>query len=223
MCGRFSLTEQIETLSLRFKFAVSDISYKPRYNIAPSQQAVVVVQEETRVLKSMRWGLIPAWAKDKKLGYKMINARAETISTKPSYKRLFLSRRCLVLADGYYEWQANNSKQPKIPFRITIKSKEPFAFAGIYDIWNHAQEEVYSFSIVTTQANHKLRDIHNRMPVVLQEEQESQWLAPDVSDISSLEKILQSTDTNLFEAYRVSTVVNSPKNDTPACVEPVVV
>ena len=185
---------------------------------APTQDAPVVVQhKDVRVLKMMRWGLIPSWAKEESVGNRMINARAETIAEKPSFRNSFKRRRCLVLADGFYEWRKLTGGGKKIPMRIVLRSKEPFAFAGLWDIWvNPEGEEIESFTIITTEANQLLQDIHNRMPVILREEQEETWLSPEV-DAQELLSILKPFPGEM-EAYSVSTLVNSPSNDDPRCI-----
>ena len=135
MCGRYSQTADIEELAERFGFEGEEIDFKPRYNIAPGQEAPIVIWEEIKLCQPTRWGLVPFWAKEEAVGYKMINARAETLPQKPTFKKSFESRRCLVLADGFYEWQKVDGIKKKIPMRIMLKNKEPFAFAGLWDVW----------------------------------------------------------------------------------------
>ena len=164
--------------------------------------------------------MIPSWAKEESIGNRMINARAETVAEKPSFRNSFKRRRCLVPADGFYEWKKPTGGGRKIPMRIVLKDKEPFAFAGLWDTWvNPEGEEVESFTIITTQANELLRRIHDRMPVILAEEQEATWLDQD-ADAQELLSMLKPFPGEM-EAYPVSTLVNSPSNDDQRCISPV--
>jgi len=195
---------------------------KPRFNISPSQNSpTVIVNQDNRELKMMRWGLIPFWAKEASIGYKMINAKAETVHEKPSFRKSFKDKRCLVLADGFYEWTKTDKKN-KIPFRFVLKTKEPFAFAGLWDAWKTPEGEMLlTFTIITTNANELMEPIHDRMPVILHEKDEALWLDPEFKDANKLTALLKPFPSDKMEAYRVSTIVNSPKNDTPKCIEPV--
>ncbi|MCI0526850.1 MAG: SOS response-associated peptidase, partial [Nitrospira sp.] len=178
-----------------------------------------VVQEEARVLKLMKWGLVPSWAKDTSTGYKMINARAETVAQKPSFKKSLKHKRCLVVADSFYEWRKVNGGRTKIPMRFVFKSREPFAFAGLWDTWQNPEGgELRSFTIITTGANAVLQPIHDRMPVILRQQDEDLWLDPDLKDVDKLVPLLIPYSSEEMEGYEVSTLVNSPKNDTPACI-----
>ena len=220
MCGRYSLTPGLMILQRRFSFAAEQLSLASRYNLAPGQIAPVVVGEESGVLKLMRWGLVPTWAKDTSIGYKMINARAETVAEKPSFKRPLQRRRCLVLADGFYEWCKVPGKKTKLPLRFVLKSHEPFAFAGLWDTWVKPEgDELHPFTLITTQANELIQPVHNRMPVILPQENEDVWLDPDNRDLPKLTALLKPYPTEEMEAYPVSTLVNSPKNDVPECIE----
>ena len=164
----------------------------------------------------MQWGLVPSWAKDPSIGNKMINARAETLAEKPSFKGLIGKRRCLVLADGFYEWRKEG--KGKIPMRFTLRGGEPFSFAGLWDSWKKpAGGELFSFTIITTQANNLLRPIHERMPVILNKEGEEKWLDPDFKEIHEL---LVPYPVEMMEFYDVSKLVNSPRNDLPQCISP---
>ncbi len=213
MCGRFTLTEDFNLLGERFAFRMPDIDWHPRYNLAPAQEALTVVATpERREARLMLWGMIPHWSKDRKIGYRMINARAETLAEKPSFRMPLKKQRCLVLADGFYEWREEKGK--KIPFRIVRRDGKPFAFAGLWDRWN----EIQSFTIVTTNSNKLLSEIHDRMPVMLLEESEEKWLDPGCSDPDELEPLLKSYPSDLVRYYPVSSIVNSWKNDTPECI-----
>lgn len=221
MCGRFARTTEIDELQNRFGFVdPQGILLEPRYNIAPTQMhPVVVVEEDQRVVKLMKWGLVPFWAKDTKIGYKMINARAEGIENKNSFKNPLRKRRCLVIADGFYEWKKAD-KKTKAPYYIKLKSGEPFAFAGLWDRWDKAEESLESFTIITTDNNELLEPIHNRMPVILHEKDEAKWLDPELKDPEKLKPLLVPYPSDEMEMYEVSTVVNSPKNEVPECIKP---
>lgn len=224
MCGRFSLSTDKDDLQSRYGFVdPSGILLKPRYNIAPTQQSpVVTVNEGTRVLAMMRWGLVPYWAKDASIGYKLINARAETLAQKSSFKKSFREKRCLVLADGFYEWRKTGGKAPKIPLRFVLRSREPFAFAGLWDSWQTPEgDTLFTFTIITTEANELMSTIHDRMPVILHQKDEDQWLDPELKDVNKLIPLLAPYPSDLMDCYEVSPRVNSPKNDDPECILPV--
>ena len=211
MCGRFSLTANEAELNLRFELEGGEAPYVPRYNGAPTQLLAVITGESPHRLSYHRWGLIPPWAKDISIGNKMINARAETITEKASFRTPLFSRRCLVPADGFYEWQQDTGKQP---YRIFVKSNALFAMAGLWERWKSpAGEVVESFNIITTEANEFMKPIHNRMPVILKREDEKTWLeSKDSAEILSLLRPYTAED---MDAYPVSKLVNSPRNDVP--------
>ncbi len=176
--------------------------------------------EDRRIARMHRWGLMPAWAKGDFLTYKLINARAETLTEKPSYRKAFESRRCLVPADGFYEWIKEGLL--KIPIRFVLKSRETFAFAGLWEKWRNPDgEELYSFTIITTNANDMVKPVHGRMPVILRREDESAWIDPALTDTDELKKFLMPYPPHLMAAYKVSTMVNSAENDKPECIKPV--
>ncbi|HEY7535528.1 MAG TPA: SOS response-associated peptidase, partial [Thermodesulfobacteriota bacterium] len=218
MPGRFSLTIELQALKNRFRFSSSVITLNPRYNIAPGQFSSIVMRDDKNSLKMMKWGLIPSWTKYVSNGNKpMINARAETITQKPSFKNSFKAKRCLVLADGFYEWDKNEKKGSKIPYRFVLRSREPFAFAGLWDVCKNPEGEVLlTFTIITTEANNLIRPIHERMPVILSDEDEDLWLDQDIDDLDKLLSLLVPFPGDQMKAYKVSTVVNSPANDTPS-------
>ena len=221
MCGRYTLIADLGDLAQRFEFDGSDFSYDPGYNIAPTESVLTVRNVEGREVAFMKWGLIPFWAKDPKIGSRMINARAETVAEKPAFRNALKKRRCLVLADGYYEWQ----KTPigKRPFRIIMKSGEPFAMAGLWETWKDIQGKVVpSCTIITTAANDFLVPIHNRMPVILPRESEEMWLDSGVEDPASLISILAPYPEECMDAYKVSTIVNYARNDRPEVIARVV-
>ena len=220
MCGRYSLIADIGELQERFGFDGSELTHAPRYNIAPTQMALAVTNGSGRRGSYMWWGLIPSWAKSASVGNRMINARAETLAERPSFRTALQRRQCLVLADGFYEWERKGSR--KMPMRIVMASGEPFAFAGLWDAWRDPKGEVVrSCAIITTSANELLSPIHNRMPVILPRELESLWLDHDIQDYAALGGILTPYPTRAMEAYEVSSLVNSPANDGPEVVVPV--
>ncbi len=217
MCGRFQLSVKGKQISERFNVEVFDELYKPNYNCAPSQKLPVITNNEPQNLSYFRWGLIPFWAKDPKLGYRNINTRAETIGIKPSFKNAFKKRRCIIPANGFYEWRQHENKTP---FRIFLKDEELFSIAGIWESWKDAENNIInSFSIITTEANSLCEDIHNRMPVILKPENEQSWLQENDED--SLKKLLVPFDPRKMDAYAISKEVNSPKNNKAEIILPV--
>ena len=221
MCGRYSLVASIAELGERFGFDGTDSAYSPSYNVAPTQGVLTVVAEnEVRRAVRKRWGLIPSWAREASIGSRMINARAETVAEKPSFRTALRRRRCLVLADGFYEWRRTGAD--KRPMRVTMASGEPFAFAGLWDTWRDQQgEAVTSCTIITTEANELLRPIHDRMPVILQRDREDLWLDHDVRGPDVLREVLIPHDPGAMKAHEVSTLVNSTSNDGPELSVPV--
>ena len=221
MCGRYSLKADISQLALRFEFAADDVVHEPAYNIAPTQQVLTVTNDGERKAEYMRWGLIPSWAKDAKIGYRMINARGETVAEKPSFRTALRKRRCLILADGFYEWQKLGGKQ-KRPMRVTLKSNEPFAFAGLWETWKDPEGElVNSCTIITTSANELLSPIHDRMPVILPQEQESFWLDKAIDNPVALTSAIAPYPDSELEAFEVSPLVNNTRNKGPEVMVPV--
>lgn len=223
MCGRFSQTSPAEVVVEHFGLDDIPLFLTPHYNIAPSQLvAGVRVNPEfgKRECVQMRWGLIPTWAKAPAIGYKMINARAETAAEKPAFRGPFRRRRCLILADGFYEWQREGKR--KQPFYIRLKDRRPFAFAGLWDRWEpQGRESIESCTILTTGPNDVLQPIHDRMPVIVDPQAYSLWLDPTVQAVEALQLILQPYPADRMETYPVSLLVNNPRHDAPACLEPV--
>ena len=221
MCGRYSLKADIAQLAMRFEFAADEAIHEPAYNIAPTQQVLTVTNDGERRASYMRWGLIPFWAKDAKIGYRMINARGETVAEKPSFRTALRKRRCLILADGFYEWQKLGGKQ-KRPMRIVLKSGEPFAFAGLWETWKDPEGEmVKSCTIITTAANDFLQPIHDRMPVILPRESESFWMDKDVEDPLALTSVIAPYPDDEMDAFEVSTLVNNTRNKGSEVIDPV--
>ncbi|OLN25738.1 SOS response-associated peptidase [Desulfosporosinus metallidurans] len=220
MCGRFSFAEIIGIVE-RFELDQVQLELWPRYNIAPSQQVPVVIhQNGGNRLFMFRWGLIPYWAKAESIGNKLINARAETLEEKPSFRRSFEQRRCLVLADGFYEWKKEG--RIKKPYRITLLDGRPFAFAGLWDSWlSPTGQTINSCAIITTTPNKLMEPIHNRMPVILPQDMESVWLDVNVTTSHEAKGMLTPFPEERMVAYEVSQLVNSPRNEGPECVVPV--
>jgi putative SOS response-associated peptidase YedK len=226
MCGRYTQTQNIDQLVLRFQIQELGFEPTPRYNIAPTQPVATIIQssEHGRVLDSFRWGLIPSWAKDPSIGNKMINARAETLAEKPSFKTALLRRRCLIPADGFYEWKKEGEGKgaKKQPMRIHLKSGEPFALAGLWDEWISPDgSPLRTCTIITTSPNPLMSPIHNRMPAILRRDDEADWLdmaANDRDDIPFLLKMLGSYPEEEMAAHPVSTSVNSPAFDGEGCI-----
>ena len=219
MCGRFTLRLTPAELAEIFRL-LDEPEFSPRYNIAPTQTVPIVRKGETAFeAVPMRWGLIPSWAKDAKIGNRLINARGETVAEKPSFRAAFKRRRCLVPADGFYEWKKLDAKT-KQPYMIGLKNADPFAFAGLWETWKSPEEErSESFTIITTSANDFLSDLHNRMPVILHEEDYDRWLDEKNDDYENLQELLTSYPGDAMRTYPVSTVVNSPRNDRAECAE----
>lgn len=216
MCGRYSFILEDEMIKERFGVTVRTAIYKARYNCAPTQKLAVISNENPGELSLYRWGLIPFWAKDISIGNKLINAKSETILEKPSFKNSFKDKRCLVLSDGFYEWR----KGPvKTPFRITRSDGSAFAMAGIWDRWIGPEgEEIRSFAILTTSPNSLMEKIHDRMPVILDPETEKRWIG-NTSPESLIELMKPCAAASLI-AYPVSSLVNSPRNDSPEILVP---
>lgn len=221
MCARFSLVAPPEVVAEIFDLE-DVLDFPPRYNVAPTQ-AVPVVRadpERGRRLDLLRWGLVPWWARDLKIGARMINARSETAAEKPAFRDAVRMRRCIVPVDGFYEWQKLASG--KQPMRIRRRDRRPFAFAGLWERWRKGDAEpVESFTVLTTEPNDLLRPIHDRMPVILAPEDFDRWLDPALRSPDAVSGLLAPCEDDELEAYPVSTLVNSWRNDVPACIEPV--
>lgn len=221
MCGRYSLKVDPQKLAEAFAdYAEVPNNLPTRYNIAPTQDVAVIANNKRHQVEFFRWGLIPSWAKDSSIGNRLINARSETLVEKPSFKSAYRRRRCLVLADGFYEWRRNPNKT-KTPMYIRLASGEPFAFAGLWEAWHSPQDEfVLSCTIITTEPNDLLETIHNRMPVILPPEAYARWLDPAETPAQELQGLLVPYPAEEMTAFEVSTLVNSPQNDSPEVVIP---
>lgn len=215
MCGRYTDTKRDKQFLVRMGIEQAEIDFVPRYNLSPTQQASIVLAGDAGVeLHRARWGLIPFWAKDEKIGNSLINARGETVASKPAFRSSFKKRRCLVLADGFYEWQ----KTPggKQPMYIRMTEGKPFAFAGLWDRWN----EIETFSIITVEPNELCAKVHDRMPLILMEEDFPKWLdsRTPIEEVGSLLKPYSAAE---MEFFPVSKVVNTPRIDSSDCVKPI--
>ena len=218
MCGRYRLTRADKVASYFEAEAAEELH--PRYNIAPSQQVAAIRQvEDVRVISALRWGLVPFWAKDVAIGYKMINSRSESVLEKPAFRDCFHNRRCLIPADGFYEWKkAGKLKQP---FHFGMKDGSLFALAGIWDRWKSPPGTwIESCSILTTTPNAMVRDVHDRMPVILHRNHYETWLNAPASEAGRLGELLIPFEAELMTCYEVSSLVNRPQNDVAGCAEP---
>jgi putative SOS response-associated peptidase YedK len=220
MCGRYTLRTPVDSLVGTFEIEEYPSSITPNYNVAPTQEVAAVVEDDDkRKLEMFHWGLIPSWAKDPAIGNKMINARAETVSEKPSFRSAFKKRRCLILADGFYEWKKTDDG--KQPYHVKMEDGSPFAFAGLWETWKDGPE-IRSCTIITTEANDLMNEIHHRMPVILPPEDYDMWLDPDFEEKEALTSLLKPYPADAMEAYPVSRRVNKPSNNEPSVVEPAV-
>lgn len=218
MCGRFTLKTSPDELVRIFGIA-APIGYRARYNIAPSQEVLALCADAgARRGRMLRWGLVPFWADDPAIGNRMINARAETVAEKPAYRASFAKRRCLVLADGYYEWQRR--PDGKHPVRFRLRGERPFALAALWDRWERGTQSLQSCTILTTAAAPRFADVHDRMPVILEGEAADAWLE-ESADPRALLPLLRAWEGEELEAYEVSTLVNNPSHDLPECLDAV--
>lgn len=219
MCGRYTLTVTIEELMLRYLTDLPANGYHtPRYNVAPMQQVMAVVHDgEKNRLGELRWGLVPSWAKDDKMASKMINARAETLMDKPSFKNLIYRKRCIVPADGFYEWK--KTAEGKQPMRIVLKDRGIFSLAGLYDTWLAPNGgKISTCTVITTAPNQLMADIHDRMPVILNKEDEASWLDRENQNTKQLLSLLRPFPDTEMEAYPVSPIVGNVRNDSEDCI-----
>ena len=222
MCGRFTQTATPEVITEQFDLDEFPL-FKPRYNIAPSQQIAAIRLNSEAIKREcvmLRWGLIPSWAKDPKIGNQCINAKAETVAEKPAFRAAFKKRRCLVIADGFYEWQLQGKQ--KQPMWIGLRDRRPFAFAGLWEHWSPKDgEPIESCTIITTQPNALMESIHTRMPVILDAKDYAAWLDPAFQHVDTLNVLLRPFLAEHMTAFPVSTLVNNPRHDAPQCLEPI--
>lgn len=229
MCGRYTLATPLNDVAEAFGVAAGGLvpfrpAYKPRYNIAPTQPVIAVRQADDgdREFALLRWGLIPSWARDEKIGYSTINARAETVADKPAFRAAFKRRRCLIPADGYYEWQVTGgtkSKPTKQPYRIHYTDERPFGMAGLWERRGEGPDAVESCTIIVTSANAGLTKIHDRMPVIIEPADYGLWLDPEFQSREKLLSLLRPSPDEALTAYPVSTAVNNPRHDSPDCID----
>lgn len=220
MCGRYTLIN-LAALTQAFPWIDEPPPEQPaRYNIAPTQPILVVANNSADRFEHFHWGLIPSWAKDRAIGNRMINARAETLAEKPAFRTALRRRRCLVPADGFYEWKKDSGGKTKTPMRITMASGEVFAFAGLWDAWQAPDGSVVpSCTLITTEPNELMSDIHDRMPVILKRQDYDAWLDPAEREADELTALLKPYPASEMRAAPVSRTVNNPKNESPACIE----
>ena len=238
MCGRYTLRTSPAEVAKAFRLA-GIVDFPPRYNIAPTQKVFAIMAEAAeqdaarhaspqpdrdrephqRKFAPLHWGLIPSWAADPSVASRMINARAETVATKPAYRQAFARRRCLIVADGFYEWRKLGPG--KQPYYIHLADGGPFAFAGLWEHWQRGELTIDSCTIITTAANALLATLHDRMPVILPPEQHDLWLDPAVTEFARVLPLLAQYPADEMALEPVSTLVNSPRNDSPACLAPV--
>jgi len=221
MCGRKTLTKDVESIiqEMGIESWRDSGSYQLSYNISPSQSSPVMIDDMGRHVKMMKWGLIPNWATDASIGSKLINARAETLLEKPSFKNLVSNQRCIVLSDGYFEWKRSNSRA--IPYYVYNPNNKILPMAGLWDFWeNNSGENIFSYTIITTQANSNLKDIHHRMPVILDLKQIDPWLKVRNISLANTMSLLVPFQNDLH-FHQVSTIVNSPRNNRIDCIRPI--
>jgi putative SOS response-associated peptidase YedK len=221
MCGRFTLASDPATLQASFPWVSVPTQITPRFNIAPTQPVAVIPNDGKQALDFFVWGLIPFWAKDPKIGNRMINARSETLAEKPSFRHAYRRRRCLILADGFFEWQKTPGSRKKTPYYIQLESREPFGFAGLWETWNAPDGSVVkSTTIITTEPNDLVARVHNRMPVIVPPSAYDLWLDSHERQPAELDGLLTPFPAEEMMAYPIATLVNHPGNDVPEVIEP---
>jgi len=220
MCGRFTLHHPTDAVARRFDAQSVLFDIPPRYNIAPTQPVAVVRENSPRTLEAFQWGLVPFWAKDPEIGNRLINARAETLAEKPAFKYALTRRRCLIPADGFYEWKSEGSG--KQPMHIRRKDGDLFAFAGLWEEWKSPDgAPLRTCAIITVAPNAMMAAIHDRMPAILRREHEAAWLDVSVKNVVEIMSLLQPYPDEEMEAYAVSRRVNAPTMEDPACIQPI--
>lgn len=220
MCGRFTLLADKIKIKERFGIRNEFEFDRPNYNIAPGQNVLAVIFDgREKRAGYLRWGLVPSWAKDEKIGYKMINARSETAHVKPSFKHLMTKKRCLVIADSFYEWQQTD--EGKVPKRIQLKNRGLFAFAGLWDKWEKKDKKIFTCTLLTTEADEYMRNFHHRMPIILPQEREDDWLKTSFHTAEEAQQFLKNIESDPLTAYTVSDYVNNARNNDAACIQPI--
>ncbi|WP_449354315.1 SOS response-associated peptidase [Virgibacillus natechei] len=221
MCGRYTLlADELEILQ-EFGLHKEIGSYQPSYNIAPGQNVLAIIHDgNAKRAGYLRWGLVPSWANDEKIGYKMINARSETAHEKMSFKKLMSRKRCLIVADSFYEWKKTDDG--KLPKRIQPAGRKLFAFAGLWDKWEQAGKVIFTCTILTKEANDFMQDIHHRMPIILPKNKEDDWITPLKQSPVQAHEFLQTLEDDELTGYNVGTYVNVAKNNDETCIEPII-
>ncbi|MDY0406853.1 SOS response-associated peptidase [Virgibacillus sp. 179-BFC.A HS] len=221
MCGRFTVLAPREQVEEAFSVVIDEKNYQENYNVAPGQNVLAIIQNaKSKRAGYLRWGLVPSWAKDEKIGYKMINARSESVHEKPSFRNLLIQKRCLIVADSFYEWQKEGThKQPK---RIQLADRNLFAFAGLWDLWEHENKKIFTCTILTKAANAFMQSIHTRMPIILPKDKEAEWIRPEKMAPETAQQFLQSLEDEEMKAYDVSAYVNAAKHNDAQCIAPLV-
>jgi putative SOS response-associated peptidase YedK len=221
MCGRFTLTVDPADLQDAFRDFIFPTQFAPRYNIAPTQPVLAIPNDGKNKADFFLWGLIPSWSKDPTIANKLINARGETVAEKPSFRGSFKYKRCLIPADGFYEWKTETGQKAKTPYFIHMKDRKPFAFAGLWDEWHSPDGDILrTCTIITTTPNELMSKLHNRMPVIIDRGNFTDWLNPRPQTSENLMHLVQPFPADRMSAYPVSTLVNAPGNDRPECVQP---
>jgi putative SOS response-associated peptidase YedK len=223
MCGRYTLRTDRQELARALDIPEEALpeDLEPRYNIAPTELVPILLRDGELRVDLHRWGLVPGWAKDPRIGSRLINARRETITEKPSFRDAFRTRRCLVLADGFYEWLEVEKRKPKIPHYIRLKDGKPFTFAGLWSRWSGPdQPELLTCTVITTEPNPLVARVHDRMPVIIPPERRDAWLDPENRDERALTAMLEPYEADRMEMTPVTTYVNSPGNEGELCIEP---
>ena len=221
MCGRFTLTINPADLQDAFSNYNFPVRFAPRFNIAPSQPILAIPNDNKLAADFFVWGLIPMWAKDPTIGSRLINARGETLAEKPSFRGSYRHKRCLILADGFYEWKSVGDKKTKTPYYIHMRDRQPFAMAGLWDSWeSHDGSSLKTCTIITTTPNELMETIHDRMPVILHPRDYAKWLDVTPQTPENLQPLIKPFNADVMSAYPVSTLVNKPANDMPELVVP---
>lgn len=218
MCGRYTLFANEAEIMKEFNIKGSIPFYEPSYNVAPGQDVLAIIHDgKEKRAGRLRWGLVPSWAKDKKIGYKMINARSETAHEKPSFKTLMSRKRCLIVADSFYEWRKTDKE--KQPERIQVADRKLFAFAGLWDKWEQDEEVLFTCTMLTKDSNEFMRNIHHRMPIILPKKKENEWINPYIQQPIDAYNFLQTIETEKLTSYTVSSYVNKANNNDSKCIQ----
>ena len=219
MCGRFVSSCTLKEIDDYFDVDQPSFEFEPSYNVAPTQDIIIINNRGVKQIVKCHWGFIPPWSKKLSDGYKMINARSETVDEKPSFRAAFKKQRCLVIANGFYEWQ--KEKKKKVPVYIHLTSGKPFGFAGLYTVWTSPEgEKICTCTILTTESNDLISPIHDRMPVIIPRDKEDLWLDPAVNDVDMLKGLLTSIPSEEMEITMVSVRANSPRYNSPDNIMP---